>query len=72
MIKGACMKFAENLKVLRKEKGIGQDQLAQVLKISAKTVSHWETGYTEPSISQLSQLADFFDTTIDELVGRIN
>lgn len=65
------MKLAENLKLLRKGKGIGQAELAEALSVSVKTVSHWETGYTEPSIAQLTQLANYFDTTIDELVGRV-
>lgn len=63
--------LAKNLTLLRKTKGIGQAELAEALNVSLKTVSHWETGYTEPSVSQLIQLADYFDTTIDELVGRI-
>ena len=66
------MTFAENLKLLRKWKNIGQKELAEILQISAKTVSHWETGYTEPSIAQLIAIADYFDLSIDELVGRIN
>lgn len=64
------MKFSENLKTLRSACGAGQRQIAELLNISLKTVSHWETGYSEPSISQLIQLADYFDVTIDELVGR--
>ena len=44
--------------------------LAEALNISVKTVSHWETGYTEPSVLQRIQLANYFDITIDELVGR--
>ncbi len=64
------MKFSENLKALRAACGTGQREIAAMLNISLKTVSHWETGYSEPSISQLIQLADFFDVTIDELVGR--
>ncbi len=64
--------MAENLKYLRKLKNIGQAELAQALNVSVKTVSHWETSYTEPSIAQLIQLADFFDVSIDELVGRIS
>ena len=55
------MNFPENLKMFRKEKDI-----------SLKTISHWETGYTEPSILQLCQLADIFEISIDELVGRIS
>lgn len=66
------MTFAENLKLYRRLKGLDQNALAKALNLSPKTVSHWETGYTEPSISQLIFLAEFFDTTIDELVGRIN
>ncbi len=65
------MTFTENLKALRRYKNIGQKQLAEKLNVSTKTISHWETGYTEPTIAQLISLADFFDTSIDELVGRI-
>lgn len=68
--RGDTMKFSENLKALRTASGAGQKQLAEKLNISLKTISHWETGYSEPSISQLIQLADFFEVTIDELVGR--
>lgn len=64
------MTFQKNLKAFRAERGIGQAELAKALDISLKTVSHWETGYTEPSIGQLIALADYFDVTIDELVGR--
>lgn len=64
------MKFAENLKQLREVNGKDQKEIAETLDVSPKTVSHWETGYTEPSISQLIQLADFFEISLDELVGR--
>lgn len=64
------MNLSENLKGLRKAKGIGQTELAEVLNVSAKSVSHWETGYTEPSVSQLISLADYFDVSLDELLGR--
>ena len=62
--------FSENLKSLRTYKNIGQSSLAKVLNVSIKTISHWETGYSEPSITQLVQIAEFFEITIDELVGR--
>lgn len=64
------MKFNENLKTFRLSQDLGQKQLAEKLGISIKTVSHWETGYTEPDISQLIKIADFFKISIDELVGR--
>ena len=66
------MEFKECLRFLRKSNDLGQDKLAEALNISAKTISHWKTWYTEPSISQLIQLADFFDVTLDELMGRSN
>ena len=64
------MKFKETLRELRSMRGLGQQQLADLLKISVKTVSHWETGYSEPSIAQLIALADIFEVTLDDLVGR--
>ncbi len=62
------MAFKDNLKTLRTEKGLGQSALAEKLSVSVKTVSHWETGYTEPSIQQLIQIATIFEITLDELV----
>ena len=58
------------LKELRVEAGLTQKELADKLNISVKTVSHWETGYCEPSISQLITLSDFFGISIDELAGK--
>lgn len=64
--------LSDNLRLLRKTEGIDQTELAKKLNITVKTVSHWETGYTEPSIAQLIQLADIFSVSLDELVGRKN
>lgn len=64
------MGFCQNLKNLRKSLKLDQTTLATRLNVSPKTISHWETGYTEPSISQLILIANFFDVTIDELVDR--
>ncbi len=63
------MGFPKNLKDLRIAKGLGQAELAGILQTSLKTISHWETGYSEPSIAQLISLAKFFDVTLDDLVG---
>lgn len=62
--------FCQNLKKLRKENNISQKALAEKLKTSVKTVSHWETGYSEPSLLQLRVLADLFNITADELLGK--
>ena len=55
---------------LRIAKRMTQEQLAQELCISPAAVSKWERNQTIPSIEMLWALADFFDCTIDELVGR--
>ena len=46
----------DNLKTLRRMTGLNQRQLADELGVSVKTVSHWEAGYSEPSLSMLSRL----------------
>lgn len=58
------------MKLLRVARGLGQRELAVCLGTTLKTVSHWETGYSEPSIGQLIMLADVFDVTLDDLMGR--
>ena len=62
--------FSQILKKLRVEQKLSQIELAKKLNVSTKSISHWETGYTEPSIGQLVQLADIFDVSLDELTGR--
>lgn len=62
------MEFCEILKLLRKENKINQTKLAKELKVSPKTISHWETGYTEPSIAQLVSLSKIFNVSLDELI----
>ena len=55
---------------LRKEKNITQEHLAAELGVTAAAVSKWEKGYTLPDILMLCALADFFEVTTDELLGR--
>lgn len=62
-------KFADILKSLRLEKGIGQVELAKQIGVSKGIISFWENGLREPSMSSLIALAQFFDVTIDYLVG---
>ncbi|MCI9405051.1 MAG: helix-turn-helix transcriptional regulator [Clostridia bacterium] len=63
------MEFSTSLRRIRNERGIVQKDVAQALNVSLKTVSHWETGYSEPSVEQLKLLAKYFDVSVDELVG---
>ncbi len=62
--------FGEILKDLRTLKGLGQVQLAKELGVSKGIISMWENGLREPTMSSLIALADFFDITLDTLVGR--
>ncbi|QHQ63157.1 helix-turn-helix domain-containing protein [Anaerocolumna sedimenticola] len=59
------LKIAE----LRKEKGIGQQALADVLGVSYQSVSKWETGITMPDITLLPVIAEYFNISVDELLG---
>lgn len=63
-------KFAEKLQSLRKEKGLTQAELAEKVSVSPQAVSKWEKGESLPDISTLMLLADFFDVTVDELLGK--
>lgn len=60
----------KNLKKLRTEKKISQQHLAGVLGISQQSVNKYENHNVEPDISILIAMAEYFNTTIDYLVGR--
>ena len=61
-------KTGELLKRLRKEKGLTQEQLAEMFYVSSRTVSRWETGSNMPDVSILIELADFYDVDIREII----
>lgn len=61
--------IAGNLKRLRKERDLTQDELAGFLGVSFQAISKWECGDGYPDITFLPVLANFFDVTIDELIG---
>lgn len=56
------------ISLLRKEKKLTQKQLAELLNVSDKTVSHWECDETSPDISLLPQLAELLGVSVDELL----
>ena len=62
------LKVGALLKDLRKEKGITQEQLAEKLGVSGRTISRWETGKNMPDISLLVEIAEFFDVSIPEII----
>ena len=63
------LKLCENIRKLRKEKGLTQEKLAEILAVSVGAVSKWENGNNTPDIETLAILADFFDISIDALLG---
>jgi transcriptional regulator with XRE-family HTH domain len=56
------------LKLLRKEKELTQEQLAEQFYVSSRTVSRWETGSNMPDLSVLIELADFYRVDIREIL----
>ncbi len=62
------MKISKNLKRLRSDKGITQEQLAEMLFISRQSVSSWENDRTQPDIQMLGKLSEIFGVSIEELI----
>ena len=62
--------MVKNLRLLREEKGISQQKLADMLNISQQAVFKYEKTASEPDISTLIKLADIFDVTVDFLIGN--
>ncbi len=62
--------FWVRLKEIRKKKGISQIKMAIDLNTNQNTISRYENGKREPSISDLIRIADYFDVSIDYLLGR--
>lgn len=62
--------FSDNLKRLRKRKKLSQEDMARYLGITRQGYSKYENDNSEPSYDMLIKIADKFDTTTDELLGR--
>lgn len=64
------MEFGNILAELRQDRGMLQKDLAALLNVSVSTVSNYETGAHFPDIESLMRLADYFDISVDYLLGR--
>ena len=62
--------LGKHLKELRKEKGLTERQLGNLLNFSNQTISAWENGTREPTLDALIAIADIFEVSTDELLGR--
>ena len=60
----------KNLKELRLEKGLSQQQLADFLHITQQSVYKYENNISQPSLELLKAMADFFGTSVDYLIGH--
>lgn len=64
------LKLSERMRALRKEKKLTQEETAQQSSIVLRSYCRYEKGEREPTATALWKLADFFDVSIDYLVGR--
>ncbi len=63
--------FADNLKKLRKEQGLSQEEMAAKLNIVSRTYGSWERKEREPDFDTLCRIADYFNVSTDYLLGRV-
>ena len=70
LLGGHDMELGNNIKELRKQKGLRQEQLAEAMGVSTASVSKWETNQSFPELTLLAKLADFFEVSIDTLIGH--
>lgn len=64
------MNLGEKLKELRAQKKLNQSDLAKILRVDRSTYGKYETGDSSPDYEKLSLLADYFDVSVDYLLGR--
>ena len=64
--------FMNRIKDLREDRDMRQTDLAKATGIDQRTISNYETGKSSPDGYALIKLADFFDVSIDYLLGRVN
>lgn len=62
--------LGENIYFLRKRKKLTQEEFANKIKVSNKTISKWETGYSIPKLDDLSKISKYFNVPINVLVNK--
>lgn len=62
--------FPKNFKELRLSESMTQSQVAKLLKTTQRKVSYWESGKIEPDLDTLISIAEMFDVSVDELIGK--
>ncbi len=69
-MRGCMNTIADRIVGLRKEKKLTQQKLADDMSVSTAAVCKWETGVSAPDINTICRLADYFDVSVDYLLGR--
>ena len=64
--------FSDNIKKLREEAGLTQDEFAEKIFVTRTAVSKWENGKSYPSIDSLKVISDLFGISIDSLMTSLN
>lgn len=62
--------LSENIKTLRKQKGYSQEMVAEKLNVVRQTVSKWEKGYSVPDAEMLERMAELFEVSVGDLLGK--
>ena len=65
------MNIADRIQILRKSRGISQEELADKIGVSRQAVSKWESEQSTPDIDKIILLSDYFDVTTDYLLKGI-
>ncbi|MBE6884522.1 MAG: helix-turn-helix transcriptional regulator [Ruminococcaceae bacterium] len=63
------LSLSENIRSLRKQRKLTQEKLAEALGVTVGAVYKWESGQSQPELNLLVEMADFFDTSVDVLLG---
>ena len=63
-------KFGQRLKSLRLERDLKQSELAKIIEVSSSTIGMYEQGRRYADLETLKKIADFFDVSVDYLIGR--
>lgn len=64
-------RFAQQLQRLRKRRGLSYKALGELCGLSKNTIGLYERGERRPTVEALVAIADFFDITVDEMLGRV-
>ena len=60
----------DNLKKIRKDKGLSQEELSEKLHVVRQTISKWEKGLSVPDAEMLVSISDIFETPVSEIIGE--